>query len=192
MSSPAENTGTPLDHAGLRRGRRAFRYSVAACVFFGFALWFAEGYLRFDRAETQYRMSLTLHEASARPVLRNVVKRDAEANDPPNAKYVEALAAVEEPDMVLTVYEQAMRLNPRSSFLIINYGCALFLADRPAEARERFREALPYDRGMWARARGWALWKALLMLALDLRLNPAERTPRQVIDDVLAEHAATG
>ena len=59
-------------------------------------------------------------------------------------------------------------------------------------SRERFREALPCDRGMWARARGWALWKALLMLALDLRLNPAERTPRQVIDDVLAEHAATG
>lgn len=144
MSNPAEEYGAapaPPDHAGLRRGRRAFRYSVAACVFFGFTLWFAEGYLRFDRAETQYRMSLTLHEASARPVLRNVVKRDAEMNDAPSAKYVEALAAVEEPDMVLEVHEQAMRLNPRSSFLIINYGCALFLADRPAEARERFREA---------------------------------------------------
>jgi hypothetical protein len=29
-------------------------------------------------------------------------------------------------------------------------------------SRERFRNALPFDDGTWARARGWALWKALI------------------------------
>jgi aminoglycoside phosphotransferase (APT) family kinase protein len=29
-------------------------------------------------------------------------------------------------------------------------------------SRERFMAALPFDRGTWARARGWALWKALI------------------------------
>lgn len=31
--------------------------------------------------------------------------------------------------------------------------------------REAFRTALPYDPGTWARARGWALWKALITVA---------------------------
>ena len=30
------------------------------------------------------------------------------------------------------------------------------------EARQRFRDGLPLDGGTWARARGWALWKALI------------------------------
>jgi len=42
------------------------------------------------------------------------------------------------------------------------------------EAREAFRRALPLDPGTWARARGWALWKALITLA-DRR--PATATP---------------
>jgi aminoglycoside phosphotransferase (APT) family kinase protein len=29
-------------------------------------------------------------------------------------------------------------------------------------SRERFMAALPFDQGTWARARGWALWKALI------------------------------
>jgi aminoglycoside phosphotransferase (APT) family kinase protein len=29
-------------------------------------------------------------------------------------------------------------------------------------SRERFMATLPFDRGTWARARGWALWKALI------------------------------
>ncbi|MFC0006528.1 aminoglycoside phosphotransferase family protein [Micromonospora siamensis] len=32
----------------------------------------------------------------------------------------------------------------------------------PAPAREAFRAALSYDGDTWARARGWALWKALI------------------------------
>ncbi len=128
------------DHAGARRIRRAFRYGVGACVLFALSLWFAEGYLRFDKSETQYRMALTMQEASARPILRTVVKRDS-ASPLPNAKYVEALASVEEEDVILKTYEQACKLNPRDQSLLINYGCRLFLEGRHADARDRFHEA---------------------------------------------------
>lgn len=144
MTEPRDTNApaaAPCDLAGARRLRRAFRFCVAACVFLSFSLVFSEGYLRFDKAETQYRMSLTLHEASARPVLRNVVKRDASLSETPNAKYVEALADVEESDFVLATYEQAYKLDPRNSFLIIKHGCRLFQEGRFAEARDKFREA---------------------------------------------------
>ena len=35
------------------------------------------------------------------------------------------------------------------------------------ESREAFRTALPFDSGIWSRAKGWALWKALITLAED-------------------------
>ncbi len=107
---------------------------------FALSLWFAEGYLRFDKSETQYRMALTMQEASARPILRTVVKRDS-ASDVPNARYVEALAAVEEEDVILKTYEQACKLNPRDQSLLINHGCRLYLEGRYADARDRFHEA---------------------------------------------------
>ncbi len=50
------------------------------------------------------------------------------------------------------------------------------------ESREAFRETVGQDSGTWARARGWALWKALITLDGD------ERTNRRVIDAVLADH----
>jgi aminoglycoside phosphotransferase (APT) family kinase protein len=57
------------------------------------------------------------------------------------------------------------------------------------EARARFRAALGVDRDTWARGRGWALWKALLVLAEHRNTNPAEAgKARRVIEDVLAEH----
>lgn len=48
------------------------------------------------------------------------------------------------------------------------------------EAREAFRSAMPVDDAMWARARGWALWKAIITL------EPDEAAGR-VLRDVLAE-----
>lgn len=129
------------DYAGARRGRRAFRFCVAFCVALSGSLWFSENYLRYDKGESQYRMALTHEDPSARPILRNVVKRDAEQNATPRVRYVEALAAVEEDDLVLAGYEQAYRLNPGDSFLIIKYGCQLYLHGNHKDARERFREA---------------------------------------------------
>jgi aminoglycoside phosphotransferase (APT) family kinase protein len=61
------------------------------------------------------------------------------------------------------------------------------LLDGPARAA--FRAALPADEAMWARARGWALWKALITLAApDAERWHAEST--RVVDLVLAEHAS--
>lgn len=133
--------GLAGDHAGARRTRRGFRFLVTACVFFTFALWFSENYLRFDRTESQYRMALTLPPDSARAVLRNVVKRDRERNETPASRYLEALAAVEEADLILPRYEEAYRLNPGNPSLVINYGCRLYLNGQFRDARERFREA---------------------------------------------------
>jgi tetratricopeptide (TPR) repeat protein len=133
------------DYAGARRSRRAFRYSVLALIFFTFVLWYSENYLRFSLNESQYRMALTLPADSARAVLRNVVKRDAVQSEVPSARYVEALARIEESDLVLERYEEALKLNPSNPSLIINYGCRLFLAGRYREARERFREASIQD-----------------------------------------------
>jgi tetratricopeptide (TPR) repeat protein len=129
------------DHAGARRVRRSFRVVVLAVVALTGALWFAESYLRYDSGETQYRMALTLHDDSARAVLRHVVKRDSEANELPNARYIEALAFIEEEDVVLERYQEAYRLNPSNPALLINYGCRLFQMGLYTEARERFREA---------------------------------------------------
>jgi aminoglycoside phosphotransferase (APT) family kinase protein len=62
-----------------------------------------------------------------------------------------------------------------------------------------FHAALGLDDATWARGRGWALWKALLMVAeeLDGRSDGEDAarrmgwryTPRQIVDLVLADHA---
>ena len=58
------------------------------------------------------------------------------------------------------------------------------------QARNAFRAAAPGDAGTWARARGWALWKAMLLLGQGLVINSAENSPHAVIEAVLAEHRA--
>jgi aminoglycoside phosphotransferase (APT) family kinase protein len=57
------------------------------------------------------------------------------------------------------------------------------------ESREAFRAALPLDAATWARGRGWALWKALLILTESLHTNRAREAYR-VITEVIAEHKA--
>jgi aminoglycoside phosphotransferase (APT) family kinase protein len=57
------------------------------------------------------------------------------------------------------------------------------------ESREAFRAVLQPDDAAWARGRGWTLWKALITLTGSA--NPGSRdprTPRQVIDEVLADY----
>ena len=61
------------------------------------------------------------------------------------------------------------------------------------ESREAFRELLPVDPGAWARGRGWALWKALIVLARVIRSDPADAAvTRQVIAEILADHRRAG
>ena len=53
------------------------------------------------------------------------------------------------------------------------------------KSRQAFRTALALDTATWARARGWAMWKAL---CAPLPATPKVEVQR-VINDVLAEHA---
>lgn len=71
--------------------------------------------------------------------------------------------------------------------------CDLSIAWRlfGGESREVFRATLPLDPGTWARARGWTLWKALIVAAGITDANPIDveaAPPRRVIDAVLADH----
>ncbi|MGP1354423.1 MAG: aminoglycoside phosphotransferase family protein [Parasphingopyxis sp.] len=55
------------------------------------------------------------------------------------------------------------------------------------EERRRFRDALNIDDGTWHRARGWALWKALIVLAGLSGTNRAEReTAGATLNRILA------
>jgi hypothetical protein len=48
------------------------------------------------------------------------------------------------------------------------------------------------DPGTWSRGRGWALWKALISLLGTSNDDPvAAVSHRRVIDEVLADYAAT-
>jgi aminoglycoside phosphotransferase (APT) family kinase protein len=58
------------------------------------------------------------------------------------------------------------------------------------EGREAFRAALPLEGGTWARARAWALWKALITLAEHKTSDPSLATrARRTLGEVLADHA---
>lgn len=176
ISKPARKqcaTGA-YDFTWARRVRHAFRLLVVLVFVFTFALWFAEGYLRYDRSETQYRMSLTMHPAAARPILRTVVKRETEQNEIASSRYLEALAQVEEPNKVLENYELAYKANPRNAALIMNYGCVLYQEEQYEEARERFREA------------GVTLPRNVLPRYLEAAALAASMTPEDDLSDVIA------
>lgn len=42
------------------------------------------------------------------------------------------------------------------------------------ESRNIFRASMAADRAIWARGRGWALWKALITAAGQIEIAPAE------------------
>ena len=57
------------------------------------------------------------------------------------------------------------------------------------ESRDVFRTALPVDPGTWSRARGWALWKALITLAEDRdSISSKAGKAQRVLNQLLAEH----
>jgi aminoglycoside phosphotransferase (APT) family kinase protein len=61
------------------------------------------------------------------------------------------------------------------------------------KSREVFRAGMAMDSATWARARGWALWKALITLAPILSTGAAKAAEqRRIIEDVLAEHQRAG
>ena len=57
------------------------------------------------------------------------------------------------------------------------------------ESRDAFRAAIPLDNDTWARARGWALWKALIICAPLPGINPLRvEESWRMINEVLADH----
>ncbi len=56
-----------------------------------------------------------------------------------------------------------------------------------ADSRKVFREALRADDGGWARARGWALWKALITVAAEPPESRRVRIARRALGELLPE-----
>jgi aminoglycoside phosphotransferase (APT) family kinase protein len=57
------------------------------------------------------------------------------------------------------------------------------------ESQRVFKERLPVDEATWTRGRGWAIWKAMIVLVEELDTDPggAERT-KNVIGKIVADH----
>lgn len=92
---------------------------------------------------------------------------------------------------------------------VIDFGCAgvgdpacdLTIAWTffPENSAEQFRTGVALDKNTWARARGWALWKAFVTILrakkndrdeyADARRFGWRQNPYEVIDRVLADHA---
>jgi aminoglycoside phosphotransferase (APT) family kinase protein len=60
------------------------------------------------------------------------------------------------------------------------------------ESQRVFKERLPVDEATWTRGRGWAIWKAMIVLVQELDAQPdeAEHT-KDVIDKILTDHRDT-
>jgi aminoglycoside phosphotransferase (APT) family kinase protein len=57
------------------------------------------------------------------------------------------------------------------------------------ESQRVFKQRLPVDEATWTRGRGWAIWKAMIVLVEQLDTDPdgAERT-KDVIGKIIADH----
>jgi aminoglycoside phosphotransferase (APT) family kinase protein len=58
-------------------------------------------------------------------------------------------------------------------------------------SRRVFMDKLPVDESTWARGRGWAIWKAMIVLVDALRSDPADADEcKRVIGEIIADHQA--
>jgi aminoglycoside phosphotransferase (APT) family kinase protein len=81
---------------------------------------------------------------------------------------------------------------------VIDFGCsavgdpacdlAIAWTFLSGESRAVFRELVPGDEAMWARGRGWALWKALITLAAGKESSALEAPAMRVVADVIADY----
>jgi aminoglycoside phosphotransferase (APT) family kinase protein len=59
------------------------------------------------------------------------------------------------------------------------------------ESRDVFKERMPFDEATWVRGRGWAIWKAMIVLVRSLEDDPADAAfTTGVIEAILADHVA--
>jgi aminoglycoside phosphotransferase (APT) family kinase protein len=60
------------------------------------------------------------------------------------------------------------------------------------ESSRVFKERLPVDRATWTRGRGWAIWKAMIVLVDALNDDPQDAAfTTRVIGKILADHLAS-
>lgn len=55
-------------------------------------------------------------------------------------------------------------------------------------SRRVFQETVKQDAAMWARARGWALWKGLITMNDDSKSSVERRAAAVVVEEVIREH----
>ena len=59
------------------------------------------------------------------------------------------------------------------------------------ESSRIFKERLPFDEATWARGRGWAIWKAMIVLVEALKDDPEDAAhTKGVLEAILADHVA--
>ena len=133
--------GDDADQAGARRGRKAFRYCVAAFILLTFFMWLSELFMRPGQTERLYLSGITLPRESSRVLFEAAIKADLKTEEPLNPKYIQALAVRQEDDVALPTYEQAWNLDTTNSFFTIRYGSRLFLVGLPIQALEKYRAA---------------------------------------------------
>lgn len=133
--------GDSGDLAGARRARRAFRLCIASFLLLTAMMWFTERFLRYEHAERLYLSALTLPRESARVMLQQAIKTDAETHELPTPRYTQALAVRQEDDVILETFEKARAMDPTDALFTLRHGVRLFLMGRPGEAAEVFRES---------------------------------------------------
>ena len=59
------------------------------------------------------------------------------------------------------------------------------------ESSRIFKQRLPFDEATWVRGRGWAIWKAMIVLVEALKDDPQDAAyTKGVIEAILADHTA--
>ena len=59
------------------------------------------------------------------------------------------------------------------------------------ESSRIFKQRLPFDEATWVRGRGWAIWKAMIVLVGALKDDPQDAAyTKGVIEAILADHTA--
>jgi aminoglycoside phosphotransferase (APT) family kinase protein len=57
------------------------------------------------------------------------------------------------------------------------------------DSQRVFKERLPVDEATWTRGRGWAIWKAMIVLARAMKTDPVDAAfTKDVINKILADH----
>ncbi|MCP4644759.1 MAG: hypothetical protein GY851_30235 [bacterium] len=165
------------DCIGARRVRHAFRWCVVLLVSFASLLWLSERFFRYPHPERLYLSAITKPPEQARVFLRQAVLYDEKSRDIPTPKYLQALAGVEEEDLVLPSFEKALKADPGNWALAIQYGCRLFAKGKAADAQTQFQVAAENAPGNslplyleaaalpWATGEDEGLRKALALIA---------------------------